>query len=207
MRDIGNTEFELACLARDVDRLLRSSQPIKIYAGAGDTLRKGFLNFDIRIHANVDPHDPRWADHDLYVFPFADQLWPIPDGSVDFIFSEDFFEHINQKQQICFLAECFRVLRPGAYNRINTPCLANSMQRHSNFSRGFRGVFRGEWDNWHHVSLVTRGMLEELARIVGYRGIVFNQKGQSVSLYRCPEGRPGPDRDPIFGNVMADLLK
>jgi hypothetical protein len=46
-----------------------------------------------------------------------------------------------------------------------------------------------------------------MARLVGYRAVVFNQKDQSVSPHRTPETRPGTDRDAILGNIFADLLK
>lgn len=205
-RPIGNISEELSLFSARVNDLIAHHLPVKIYAGAGDTIAKGFLNLDIRKHPRLQDDDPRLEHCDLFVFPFADMAWPIPDHCVDFIFHEDFFEHVTQKQQICFLAESLRVLKVGAWHRVNTPCLAQSMKRHSNFSLGYNGVYRSEWDKHGHVSLVTRASLEEMAKLVGYREVVFNQKGQSVSEHRYPEGRPGHDRDQLFGNVMADLL-
>ena len=46
---------------------------------------------------------------------------PLPDNSVDAIFHEDFSEHLDQKEQILFLAEALRVLKHGLVHRINTP--------------------------------------------------------------------------------------
>jgi hypothetical protein len=92
--------------------------------------------------------------------------------------------------------------------RISTPCLNASMNRHSRFEHGMQGVYTGEWDNWDHVSLFTRHSLEEMARLVGYREVVFNLKNQGVSPYRLArEVRPDIDRDPLIGNIFADLLK
>ena len=82
------------------------------------------------------------------------------------------------------------------------------MKRHSNFAAGMKGVYTGEWDQWQHISLFTHHSLEEMARLVGYREVVFNQRGQSVSPHRPPqETRPGNDRDEIIGNIFADMLK
>ena len=123
-------------------------------------------------------------------------------------FHEDFIEHISQKQQVCFLAETLRVLKHGSWHRVNTPCLMASMRRHSRFEEGMQGVYIGEWDNWQHISLFTRHSLEEMARMVGYRDVVFNLRNQSVSPFALnAEVRPGPDRHALSGNIFADLLK
>ncbi len=50
-------------------------------------------------------------------------------------------------------------------------------------------------------------MLEKMATIVGYKNILFNSKGGSVSGIKFLEYRPGPDRHQLTGNVFADLMK
>lgn len=205
MREIGTAEQELQRFGDRVAELIRSGEPIKLYPGCGDTPAQSFLNLDIA--CLLKPDDPRWQTHDLFFFPFADLPWPVPDNCVDFIFHEDFMEHITQMQQICFLAESLRVMKRGSWHRVNTPCLAESMRQHSHFELGSRGVYTAEWTKWGHVSILTRKMLWELARIVGYRDVVFNQRNQCVSPHRFIDCRPGPERDEIFGNIFADLLK
>jgi hypothetical protein len=110
-------------------------------------------------------------------------------------------------QQFGFLAETLRVLKPGGWHRINTPCLAASMKRPSRFQEGHRGVYFQEWNEHGHVSIVSREILTEMARLVGYREIFFTLRGQGLSKYRYGDNRPGPDRDEILGNIFADLLK
>lgn len=193
--------------AATVREMTEAGKPVLLYPGCGDTPARGFLNLDISLHGRLTPDDPRWEDRQVFIFPFADTAWPIPDNSVDYVFHEDFFEHINQKQQVCFLAEALRVMKPGAWHRVNTPCLAASMRSHSDFRRGFRGVFADEWDKDAHISIMTRAALEDLAILVGYRYVSFNIKNGGMSEFRYPEGRPGPDRDQDLGNIFADLLK
>src|SRR6185312_9802784 len=166
----------------------------------------GFLNLDI---APLLPEgDDGLGEFEFFFFPYADMPWPIPNNCIDYIFHEDFIEHISQKQQICFLAETLRVLKGGCWHRVNTPCLNASMKRHSHFAAGMQGVYAGEWEKWNHVSLFTHHSLEEMAKLVGYREVVFNLRHQSVSPHRPPfEHRPGDDRDPVIGNIFADLLK
>lgn len=206
MRQPRSQEEELRGFADRVLSLIKSGQPVRIQVGFAGTPLAGFINLDIS--SWLPESDTRFADLDIFFFPYADIPWPIPSNCVDFIFHEDFIEHISQKQQICFLAETLRVLKGGCWHRVNTPCLAASMKRHSHFGEGMKGVHTAEWDQWNHVNLFTHRGLEEMAKMVGYREVVFNQRNQSVSPHRPPyETRPGTDRDAILGNIFADLLK
>lgn len=205
MRQSRSVAEECRAFADRVLTVARSGQPVKIQVGFGMTPLPGFLNLDIR--PLLPERDMRFAGAELFFFPYADMPWPIPNNCVDYIFHEDFIEHINQKQQVCFLAETLRVLKPGCWHRVNTPCLNAAMKRHADFSAGMAGVYTGEWDKWNHVSLFTRHSLEEMARLVGYSEVVFNLKNQGVSPHRAREIRPGDDRDPLIGNIFADLLK
>ena len=206
-RNPGDVDSEISAFAAKVDQLRRQQMPVKIYPGCGDTVARGFLNLDISLHPNLKPDDPRWDGCDMFIFPFADMAWPLPDGSCDYIFHEDFLEHINQKQQIGFLAETLRVLKPGQWHRINSPCLINSLQTRSNFRQGFKGVCFAEWDQNGHVALMTRSHLTELAMLVGYREVFFNARNKGMSAHQYVDCRPGPDRDEMLGNLFADLLK
>lgn len=206
MRRPGRLEDELRGFSDRIRALGLAGEPVKIQVGFGWSPAPGFVNLDVEPH--LDESDHRFDDCDIFFFPYADMRWPIPDECVDFIFHEDFIEHITQKQQIRFLAETLRVLKGGCWHRVSTPCLNASMTRHSHFQDGMDGVYSGEWDNWQHVNLFTRHSLEEVAKMVGYRDVVLNGKNQSVSPHRMNrELRPGEDRDPVFGNIFADLFK
>lgn len=204
---IGTVEEERVRFAQTVARLTEAGQPVKLHYGPGFALLEDFLNIDRHVFPNLVPDGwlPRCLDR-FFVLPSATRL-PIPDNSVDYVFHEDFFEHLDQRDQIVLLAEMRRVLKPGAVHRINTPCLKDAMRRWSRMDEGASGIHTSEWDRWDHVSLVTRTSLDELAAITGYSHVVYNQKGQSISPHRGRETRPGDDRDPIVGNIFADLIK
>ena len=206
MRRPDSLDTELRGFSARVLNLLEAGHPVKIQVGFGWTPAPGFVNLDI---APLLPEgDDRFAGVDVFYFPYADMPWPIPANCIDYICHEDFIEHISQKQQVCFLAETLRVLQEGCWHRVNTPCLNASMNRNSRFEHGMAGVYTGEWDNWEHINLFTRHSLEEMAKLVGYRDVVFNLKNQGVSPHRLTqEVRPSDDRDPLTGNIFADLLK
>ncbi len=206
MRRPDSLETELRGFSARVQALRDAGEPVKIQVGFGWSPAPGFVNLEVVPH--LAESDDRFDHVDVFYFPYADMSWPIPDDSVDFIFHEDFIEHISQKQQVCFLAEALRVLKEGCFHRVSTPCLRASMNRHSRFEDGMAGVYTGEWDNWEHINLFTRHSLEDMARMVGYRDVVFTQKNQGVSPHSLTtEVRPVEDRDLVFGNVFADLLK
>jgi predicted SAM-dependent methyltransferase len=141
---------------------------------------------------------------DYFIFDFTERTWPIPDSSVDYIYSEDFIEHIPQKNQLAFLAESLRVLKTDCYNRVSTPCLYESMRTHSEFSKGLAGLYVGEFDKWGHICLFTQRSMEEIAHMIGYRRALFTAKSHGTSCHAVADSRPG---DQLLGNIWADLLK
>lgn len=166
-------------------------------------LGQDFLNLDIVLGA--------WDfsisnSNEYFVFPFADMRWDLPDNCVDYIFNEDFIEHIDQTGQFQFLAETLRVLKEGCWHRINTPNLITAMKLHSDFKKGFDGVYTGE-RRLGHLAIYSPSSLAEMARTIGYREIVFTTRNHGVSPYAVPDFRPQADRDDMVGNIYADLLK
>ena len=182
-----------------VRTLIEQRTPVCLHLGCGPRRIKGFLNID-NYAGFGDPTD-------YFLFDIVEKPWPIPDSSVDYIYSEDFIEHIPQRAQVAVLAEAFRVLKTNCFHRISTPCLVASMKKHSDFSKGFLGVYFGEFDNWSHISVFTRGMMTDLAQVIGYRQVFFTAKSHGSSPHAVADLRPGGDRDEQTGNIYADLLK
>jgi len=196
-------ETELDRFRQRVAELTAQGKPVKIQLGCGPNPQPGFLNLDVDLMA--PSFAVRYPD-EYFLFRYADTPWGIPDNSVDYIFHEDFIEHISQIQQIQILAEALRVLKPGGYHRVNTPDLVAAMKRHSDFARGLAGVYTGEL-HWGHIAMFSPMSLKEMAEMVGYRAVVFTTRNCGVSPHAVPDIRPLDDRDPITGNIYADLLK
>jgi len=204
--NLGDDALEQDAFRARVLDLNSRGQPVKLHLGPGHRPKVGFINID---KFKAEPAREFFENHpqDYIVFPFAERPWPTPDHNIDYIYHEDFFEHIPQKNQILVLAESLRVLKPGAIHRISTPCLIQSMRTHSDFTRGSAGVYVYEWERWNHVALVSRASLEEMALLVGYKRVYFTAKSKSMSPFATEDSRPHGDRDQVLGNVFADLLK
>ncbi len=67
-----------------------------------------------------------WLNGDLFfgdIYLDARKKLPLPDCSLDYIFGEQFIEHLSYETSLNFVAECRRVLRPGGVLRLSTPDL------------------------------------------------------------------------------------
>jgi hypothetical protein len=200
---LGKFSDEIARFKAEVDRLRSDGQPVKLHVGCAQTIKPGFLNLDV-----VDAQPSAAVTHtsEYFIFPYADEPWGIDTESVDFIFHEDFIEHISQLNQIQFLAEAFRVLKKGCVHRVSTPNLMGSMLHHSNFSAGLAGVYTGEKKH-NHISIFTPASLAEIATMIGYSKVLFTEKNGSTSPLKTEESRPHAARYWPNGNIHADLIK
>jgi predicted SAM-dependent methyltransferase len=204
----------------DAERLARDyihRQPLRLHFGCGPRVLKGWINIDLayqtcdeQLQRHADKYYPpemRGDKSDFYALDITKVGLPLPDNSVDVIFHEDFLEHLNQRDQIIFLAETLRILKTGAVHRVNTPNLLCSMEMHSRFRKGKRGVYVDEWNKWIHLNVMTPSMLEEMATMVGYSRVVFGGRDRSTSVLMPLEYRPFTDRPEDHGNIFADLIK
>ena len=94
-----------------VERKVRDADGILLNLGSGVLGRPGWVNLDI-------------APGDLegyYQYDCRKSL-PFRDGTVNGIFSEHFFEHLDYTEELpLLLAECMRVMAPGSVIRIIVP--------------------------------------------------------------------------------------
>ncbi|NMB57367.1 class I SAM-dependent methyltransferase [Candidatus Beckwithbacteria bacterium] len=198
-------------------KFVSEQKVVKIQFGCGPRILKKWINIDLHychyqnyLKYYTDKYYPpeiRGDKNDFFTFDITKAKLPLKDNSVDLIFHEDFLEHLNQKQQIIFLAETYRVLKKNHVHRINTPNLLISMKQNSHFKKGIAGVFQNEWDKNHHLNVLTPKTLQELSELIGYSQIIFQKRNLSVSKLIPLEYRPDPKDRPENGNIFADLIK
>jgi len=97
--------------ARAAETANLRDRPRALHVGSGGHYLEGWINVDL------DPAPPVDAAANL------GEAIPLRDASLDYIHSEDFLEHIDLAAGKQFLAEAFRVLRPGGVMRLLTPDL------------------------------------------------------------------------------------
>ena len=191
-------------------------KPLKLHLGCGPRVLKGWVNIDLQF----EPYEQylkyytnkyygpkiRGSKEEFFAINIVRQPIPLPDNSVDIIFHEDFIEHLNQKEQYLLLAECYRILKKGGVHRINTPDIIQSMKINSNFNKGYDGVYSKEWTDHGHKNVLSWQVLEQMAKLVGYRKCVRLKRDQSYA--KIPkEYRPDPNDRAENGNLHVDLIK
>jgi len=115
-------EIRLARATRgSVRRLeaLNGKNRIKLNLGCGLDLKPGWVNIDLtltppQVAANA-PVGTVFINHDLRLG------LPLEDGCSDLIYSSHFFEHLNYKQGLQLMRECYRLLRAEGVFRISLP--------------------------------------------------------------------------------------
>jgi predicted SAM-dependent methyltransferase len=94
---------------------LRSHPVRKLQIGAGT------INYDDWLNTDIEPSQRQ-------VYLDASQHFPIPDGSIHYIFAEQVIEHLTYEEGLAMLRECHRVLAPGGKIRLATPNLLKYFQ-------------------------------------------------------------------------------
>ena len=207
-------------LHSDQERLkifVTGTKKIMLHFGCGPRVLKGWVNIDLAFEPFENylqyygevfyPEEVRGGRRDFFAIDIIKNRLPLEDNSVDVIFHEDFIEHLDQRSQMIFLAETYRVLKLGGIHRVNTPDLKTSMLSNSDFLLGGAGVYVDEWDAHGHKNVLTSNILTEMARVVGYRDIYFTGRDESSSRFVPREYRPDPNDRAEHGNIFADLVK
>ena len=96
-----------------IQRYLARNRIRKIQIGAGPTKSGNWLTTDISAKLRR-----------ATIYLDATEPFPIPTGSIDYVFSEHMIEHISYLQGKEMLTECARVLKPGGKIRLATPDLS-----------------------------------------------------------------------------------
>ncbi|MCK5764767.1 MAG: methyltransferase domain-containing protein [Bacteroidales bacterium] len=91
----------------------------KLQIGCGNNVLEGWLNTDLLYKKN----EVAYLD--------AGNPFPLPNDTFDYVYSEHIFEHLNFKQGLNMLRECYRILKPGGHLRLATPDMDFLMALHN----------------------------------------------------------------------------
>jgi predicted SAM-dependent methyltransferase len=134
------------------------------------------------------------------------QRQPFPDDTFRYAYSEDFIEHLSQRDGITFLFEVRRCLKPGGVLRVSTPGIQGVMHRHY-YDRKFENLHEEHYqcyDRWGHLHLFSHDTLRAIGMAAGfsrYKEVVFGRSEH--------EALNGIDTrfEQIDFNIVAELTK
>lgn len=172
---------------RRIKRYLASADKPKLQIGSGSNLLEGWLNVGISVEES-------WQG----VYMDAGKRFPLPDESMNFVYSEHLFEHLTYQQAQNMLKESYRVLKPGGIMRLATPDLQFLLglyqepekplhKAYMEFSVKDDGmpaspvyVISRFHTNWGHQIIYDRETLTRMLEEVGFRDMTSCEVGQSV---------------------------
>lgn len=172
-----------------IGRYIKSHDVKKLHIGAGSNMLEGWCNTDI---------NPKISGG---VFLDARRRFPFADGTFDYIFSEHMLEHLELKDGIRMLGECFRILTPGGKIRISTPDLRYLIELYNSSKTDVQKreitrivdmifpdvaiyqdtfVINNFFRSWGHKFIYDYKVLKELMSRAGFTDIVNCGVGESA---------------------------
>jgi len=168
----------------------------KLQIGSGGNKIEGWFNTDIQLEVSG-----------VFYMDAGIKL-PIGSGTFDFVYSEHVFEHLTVEQQINYLSESYRILKPGGRIRIATPDLSRILSLwtdNNKFNQSYvlwnfntfltpknsklsamksktEYVINNYMRDWGHQMVHSKNSLEELIFMLGFEQITFFEVGQSGTL-------------------------
>ena len=112
----------------DLDALMKSGRPVVLELGCGPNKTPGRIGIDRIDLPGVD-----------IVADIDQGLGFLPDGSVDAIYSESFFEHVSNLEAL--VREVARVLKPDGYNWLFVPHFSNPYYYSDYTHKSFFGLY------------------------------------------------------------------
>jgi len=119
----------------------------KLNVGCGERIIKGWLNVGLFNHEEHPYGKIKIKDGaEVLNFDMTKEL-PIRKGSIEYIYSSHFIEHITFRQGMKFLERCFYYLKEGGIIRITFPDLElwvkNYYENNHIFFKKYKSIFRG----------------------------------------------------------------
>lgn len=120
-----------------------------LHLGCGNNILDGWSNIDVARGPSIIRCD-------------LSRALPVAKGTIEFIYSEHFIEHLTRPRGLLFLKMCHEALKPGGILRISTPDLQKLM----------REYLKGQVDEWQNVSWAPSSpcaMVNEGLRLWGHQ--------------------------------------
>lgn len=133
----------------------------RVHLGCGLDVRPDWLNIDYL------PEAPEiYREADTFLNWDLRAGLPLPDASVNVIYSSHFFEHLTFREAQHLVGECRRVLQPGGRFRAMLPSFARAFAAYCN---GDAEIFREAIEDWHLLDAMPvnqRGWMDVMSRTV-----------------------------------------
>jgi predicted SAM-dependent methyltransferase len=149
---------------------LSGRRDLRVHLGCGGDIRLGWVNIDLALVPPPGFDQAAHPDTQLISYDLRQGL-PLESESCAAIYSSHFFEHLEYRQGLQLMQECFRALKPSGVFRLCMP----------NYRACFDAYLRNDYD---YFSLVEYGLAEpETRTLADYVTYAIYQYGEHVCVY------------------------
>jgi predicted SAM-dependent methyltransferase len=131
----------------------------------------GWLNTDI--------------DDSSIMYLNAVEVWPVPPGSVSYIYADNFIEHITIDDARRFLSNAFTALRPGGIIRIVTPNVRTAAEAYLGGGSLLEAMLDRHRRNGYRVEYAVDVLRIVFAESEHWRGYLYDEEALSAELRRA----------------------
>lgn len=170
-------EMKAAAIGRRSSRRFEAvagKKELKVHLGAGDDIRLGWVNIDLRLRLPPDI-DEAAAPGTVFINHDLRRGLPLADGSCALIYSSHFFEHLTFPEAADLLRECLRVLRPGGIVRLALPDFLGMFDAYVRKDRSYFDLV--------DLSVSMGGYDDEATALVDHVNYAVYQDGEHKSIW------------------------
>ena len=199
--------YDISKIESDVDKKrepIELSEIRKVNYGCGAVLLNGWVNVDLMPASFIKRANALKGN--IYYQMDLTKKHPFPDNSIEFAFSEDFIEHLNQVDAVIFLTEIYRTLQKNGVLRLSFPGFFNVLALHfGEISYEQARKMKAEaYTKNSHKHFFCFEELKQLCQHIGFSDIQSVEYGKS----NYPELRDLDTRaDQIDVNIHAEIVK
>jgi predicted SAM-dependent methyltransferase len=199
--------YDISKIDSDVEKkreLIELSAIRKVNYGCGAVLLNGWVNVDLMPENFIKRANA--LNGNIYYQMDLTKKHPFPDNSIEYAFSEDFIEHLNQVDAVIFLTEIQRTLQKNGVLRLSFPGFFNVLELHfSEISYEQARKMKAEaYTKNSHKHFFCFEELAQLCKHIGFSEI----KSVEYRKSNYPELRDLDTRaDQIEVNIHAEIVK
>ena len=195
---------ELRCLKLSWGSLkrfegLRGKRGLKLNLGCGNETKPGWINIDLP--GDTLPQVTEGTDGTMVLGYDLRLGLPLEDGSCDCVYSSHFLEHLEYRDGVNLMKQCYRVLAPGGVFRASLPDYSKLFKAYLAGDRAFLDLIDigevlpevepgtetmvdfvnyGVYDHGHHRCIYDPLKMRRLLKGMGYSSVVNSSYREEV---------------------------
>ncbi|MEO8435107.1 MAG: methyltransferase domain-containing protein [Pyrinomonadaceae bacterium] len=138
---LSGVSFEIKTLritkrSRSAFDRLNDQANLKLNLGCGTDVKPGWVNIDLALES-PPVFDPNSLPATIFINHDLRRGIPLAKESCEVIYSSHFFEHVEYREALKLMRECYQLLKPGGIFRISLPDFKSACAAYLRNDRGY----------------------------------------------------------------------